>query len=289
MEVLLYGCRKSGTTLFQRLLDGTDELFVHPSETKIKNYIKLNKGKEFPDGFSSMEFNDVYPFYFRAAKKKWADVNSDKYRNLIKSNFKSVKNLEDFIQLDIRASMSAMNLKNENIINWAIKEISGNTKEVIHSFLSSFPNGKIIAIYRDPRHIASAVYREKKRTKTKLKFRRVISVAKEPYRILKDLRTLEKLPQIYRVNYEELVKSPVEVMKGVADFLNIKYSDILTKPTLNGKICTVPSSSKTTTKVFTNKNPLSNNINWLEFCVIQFYSKIYSKTVVKYEQLSGEK
>lgn len=284
MEVLLYGCRKSGTTLFQRLLDGTHELFVLPSETKIKNYINLNDKSERSSGFSSLNMEDIYPFCFRAAKKNWDEVNDEVYRNWIENHFKKVASLKDFIHLDIEASMRSMGKNPEEHPNWAIKETSGDTKQIISSFLDAFPNGKVIVIYRDPRHITSAIYREKKRTGTKMGFLRRMSIARHPYGIINKMEAYKNSPRIYRVNYENLVKSTPDVMKGVANFLKISYSDVLNMPTINGKICKVPSSTENKKKVFRNKSPLTNNINLIEYLIIKYYSIVNRRVISKYNK-----
>lgn len=271
MEVLIYGCRKSGTTLFQRLLDGTQEIFVHPSETKIKNYIKLKEKANGLVDFSSLKIDDVYPFLFKAANKNWAEVNEEVYLDWIKNHYKDVQSLKDFINLDIEASRQSMGKISGKNLNWAIKEVSGNTSEIFQSFLTAFPKGRIITIYRDPRHIASAIYREKKRSGTKMSLRLKSKISIHPYKITGEMNDFN-YSQIYRIDYEHLVTSTAEVMGRVANFLDTTYSDVLTEPTINGNICKVPSSSKDQENVFNRKRTLTDNINIIEFLLIHYNS-----------------
>ena len=41
--ILVYGPRKAGTTLFQNLLDGGDQVFAYPAELKLKSFVRKPK------------------------------------------------------------------------------------------------------------------------------------------------------------------------------------------------------------------------------------------------------
>jgi hypothetical protein len=48
---LIYGPRKAGTTLFQMLLDGAEDLFVYPQELKLKFLAREPSGAMKPSAF----------------------------------------------------------------------------------------------------------------------------------------------------------------------------------------------------------------------------------------------
>jgi hypothetical protein len=71
--VLIYGPRKAGTTLFQNLLDGTDDLAVYPVELKLK-YFVMNR----PEG----RLVDAYRARSRMAEIKSPHFPVKKYEAL---------------------------------------------------------------------------------------------------------------------------------------------------------------------------------------------------------------
>lgn len=270
MPVLIYGCRKAGTTLFQRLVDGAEGVFVHPSETKIKYFLNIQKKEENDKlPFSSKEFESVFPKIFRSAKKGWQQVDSQVYRDVIKEDYKSIQNLKDFIDLDIAASIQSMGFKESDFSDWAIKEISGNTKSIFSSFLKAYPDGKIIVIVRDPRQNSNSIYREKIKTNSSFSYNKNRFIASEPYRIFSNVHCFFGHKQVYPVFYEDVVSSTEMVMRGVSNFLNVPYSKTLTKPTIKGDLCKVPSSSVKTQKVFKKEKKLSYGIQWNQYLHIR--------------------
>ena len=280
-QVLIYGPRKAGTTLFQRLLDGDENFFVHPDETKIKLFLKDVKkpGRDF----ASLNENKVRGRYFRSANKKWAEVDEKVYKNHILKDFKSIVSLQDYIELDIEASMNAMGIAPSEMNGWAIKEISGQTRQIINAFLNAFPDGKVLAIHRDPRDISNAVLREKKKLNSKMTVKRAFNIASQPYGELRELNTFKENPRLLHVYYEKLVADTEAVMKDVCGFLEVSYSDIFSKPTIKGVDCMVPTSSKETKKVFNSKRSLRKGISLSQYLFILFFA------ILNFGQLSNYK
>lgn len=281
MKVLIYGPRKSGTTLFQRLLDGGNELFVHPSETKIKYFISLQK--KYPEPFSAINKKSV-EMYFRVRKKRWKIVENDTYIKYIRDHYKSVKSLADYINLDVKAAKVA--LGKEEILpgDWAIKEISGNTSEILNSFSETFKDGKILIIFRDPRRVASAVYREKKRSGTNISLKRGWSIAKESYSTISELSKFVNNERVMFVYFEELIQNTEIQMRRVADFLNISFTDIFLKPTINGIDCIVPTSSRPIKQVFKETRPLYKNIKLWQYLFILMQSFLNADFIRNYRK-----
>jgi hypothetical protein len=287
MQVLIYGPRKSGTTLFQRLLDGTKEIFVHPDETKIKYFIALEKKKDLSLSDDS-DYYKRHSYYFRAWKKDWPQVDSKIYKDFTEKEFANVKYLDDYIELDIEASKEAMETNYLKSDSWAIKEVSGNTTEIIDSFLNKYPEGKVINVFRDPRRITSAVYRAKMKSDSKVPFKRALKIAQQPYNELKNLYSYIDDPRVLSVFYENIVEHTEDTMKEVADFLGISYSEKLTIPTINGENCIVPTSSQETNKVFKREKPLYADITYWKYALILFHALINYRSLHKYKKLLEE-
>ncbi|MDC0269655.1 hypothetical protein OAK57_03200 [Synechococcus sp. AH-551-N23] len=75
LRVLVYGARKSGTTLTQRLLD-SELIFCHPSETKIKSW----------SPHINMDSQVQYNFYFQADTFDAYGVNPESYWQEVAEN-----------------------------------------------------------------------------------------------------------------------------------------------------------------------------------------------------------
>jgi Sulfotransferase family len=98
--------------------------------------------------------------------------------------------------------------------------------------LDVYPQAKFLHIVRDPRATVAALRRLEMagdaRTSA-LEIRRTLEAAR---------RTIERIgPDCYSiVSYEELVRDPERVMRGVAAFLDIEFTDILLTPTTAGRL-----------------------------------------------------
>ena len=227
--ILLYGIKKSGTTFLQRLLD-SDEIFSPPTETKIKFFDEflLNKNK------------DELSKYFPISNEEFFDKKV--FIENIETNFNKVKKLKDFIDLHLSSlKLSSKKKITQNID--LIKEVSGNPREIISSFLDISNNNKVILIRRSSIFILKAIFNNRKHTLLN-KFVRCYTIIKLNF-ILDHLIKEYEPKRLYIVHYKDLLgKNKKTVIDKVLNFLELDVKNINYFPTLQGKETLVKTASK---------------------------------------------
>lgn len=265
-NVLIYGPRKSGSTLLQRMLDGGN-LFVLPSETKIKKYPKFIKNIDITNE-KHISTNQFYKAYFNASQGTFENFNNNNYDKTIIEGINEVKNLKKFISLDIKATLAGFNQHVSDFSGWIIKEVGGDPDYIISQFLKSYPNGKVILNFRNPAYITRSVYRDRRRKGIKLNILKMYIEAKKPWKVIIKQSKYINDPRIFRVDYENLINNPQKSMEAIATFLNIPFNDIFLYPTLNSKKVVVLTASKKTKKIFISKDKVYTDLNFLEYLMI---------------------
>ncbi len=198
--VLIYGARKSGTTLLQNLLDGGEEILVFPNEIKLKQFLKRvwkNSRNMVSDYiFNNQEITklnfkikqskcnqkavDVDDKSFNLLFAKISDcVNYDlldsrildslDYKNYL-SNLKEFNEhrfngFADVLRKDITIFYNNLYKKPDKIKMWAMKEVGGDPETIFGFFKTMFPNGKIVAITRNPYYVIRSIIRDRRRRK----------------------------------------------------------------------------------------------------------------------------
>ncbi len=266
LKVLIYGPRKSGSTLLQRMIDGSD-LFVLPGETKIKSYPKFPSGDLLDEAMTDD--------FFRASKRNLKDFKLDTYDRIVRQKSGLIKNIRGYIDLDIEASLGGFGYHIADCKGWCIKEVGGDPDYIISKFLEAYPEGKVIMIFRNPRYVARSVYMKKKSNNKIIDIPKIIREAKAPWQVMARQKKYLEMPNVYRVDYEKLVGDPASTMRSVAGFLEIPFNDVLTHPTMNGQNSIVRSSSRKTDRVFISQTGLREGITLSEFLVIKVIALLY--------------
>lgn len=278
-KILLYGPRKGGTTLLQRLLDGGQEIFVHPRETKIKFFSEINNLSS--ETVSDIDHSRNFPAFRGDFDIDKVGFNLQAYQKYILNNISEL-NLSKFVLSDVNAAAQAYGYDLDLFSGWAIKDVGGDPKEIIESFLTHFPEGKVISLLRDPRYTARAVYTDRKRRGIKISLKKTLIEALMPYRITTyQLRSLQKY-NVLPIYYENLAKNTEYEMRKVSDFLKISFNPIFLFPTMNGHQTIVKTSSKKTSKVFYCQPSLYSDVKYYEYLCIKFASIVNRKTILQY-------
>lgn len=262
-NVLIYGCRKTGSTLAQRLLE-LDGYTFFPVETKLKSFKKFLSNKS---NINIDQLKKYFPIKY-ISEFKLNEIVYDKY---LVDNYKNVHDIKDFIELHVSALEKAQNKFNKNFI---IKEISGDTKLLLDEFLEKVSSPKVIFINRNPKFITKAVFTDRKRRKIKISLKKKILETIEPQVILSQIRNYKDNKNVYILNYEDLVSNVEFEIKKVCDFLNLDYLKKYSIPTLNGTNTIVDTSSKKDFKVFKSGESLKKGISLTEYVLIKS-SKIF--------------
>lgn len=281
--VLVYGARKSGTTLTQRLLDGS-ELFTHPSETKIKGWGALKKkidaGIEIP--------NDTLRWYFqRGSNNKQNPAELQELRD----SFGGLKTLRDYIVLDLDLCLKY----NKHEAGWRnsgaiIKEVGGQPGKVIQAFLDSFDNGLVVLVLRDPRYTSSAVFRQRRSVGRKLSVRETLKEAKEPFVITRALCQMRNKERTMISFYEKTVEDPAGLSAAFKEFacLDRRPEPV---PTLNGTNVAVRTASikGDAHRVIARKGPWYSGLGFLEIALILWHSVLNVDLLIKLRRYCREK
>jgi hypothetical protein len=232
--VFIGGYPKSGTTLLCSLLDGHEELVVIPEETKFFNrrssqisnsdYISRFLD-EFSAGFGKIiaassglrDYRDIKPqIILEAAERYW------------KTSDRSEKRVLEGIACGIYAALGYSGRKRY----WVEK----TPRNEAHFQLIStwWPDAKLIVMVRDPRQALTSHrrYQVKRNVNRPKSLGNFISEWNASNQYFKDTKNSGLDSCLLR--YEDLVTGKEQMMKNVADFLGIKVTPDLIKPTKAG-------------------------------------------------------
>jgi hypothetical protein len=244
--LLIYGPRKSGTTLLQNLLDGGEQLLIYPSELKLK-YLK----------------DITWPSDINAALKMFSEISTvEKVSGLNLNNYKNailtpqvptITGLRELIYNSIISIYNNIERRPKEIEFWAVKEVGGDTDEIIKLWRQMFLNGKILMIIRNPLMVTRSVLRNRRNKGIILSFMDIYKQVKDPFRVLSVQSKLFGDPTFCCISYEELTAQPKRVMSYICRHLNIQFADNFTTPTIFAEPVVVKTSSRIVKHVF-NEN-----------------------------------
>lgn len=261
-NILVYGARKSGTTLTQRLIDN-ENMLCHPGETKIKQFFKKDKiklnFKEHDKNWYFQALNKIkIPKIVSLAKKL---INKNKYLSLC-----------EYIDLDLEIcrlfykSIGA----NKDLKNYIIKEVGGAKPDfIINKFLSCSNNNYVLIVIRDPRYTASAIFRNRRKRQIPLGLLRTLLEALEPFIFTRRVLKLSS-KKIFKVFYEKIIEMPNIFVSEIKSAYSMQTKPIA-KPTLNGDSIYVHTASNEdkANKVFKRNTDWKIGLTTFEiFCIL---------------------
>lgn len=290
--VLIYAQRKSGSTLLQNLLDGTNEIIPFPGEFKFKFLLKVRfvgkiKFYEFlRKGTSLLKELDgqvtpqlVYEGLSQLQREQIDEVlDVDEFVEALKDKINERLTLKEAIDYLIAVYLNAY--KSKAKAKYIIfKEVGGNPNHVIALFRSLFPNGLIIFNQRDAIAIANSIVRDRLKKRRYFNFRQTLKLCIESKRIESwvQKRTNTSIPNQLTVHYNDFVADTESTIRNLCTFLNIPYHENLTQPTLFGFNVRVRTASKNEKKVF--RDALSRSpywgLKWNQKTAIWFFIQLH--------------
>lgn len=241
--VLVYGARKSGTTLFQNLLDGGDEIFVYPAELKLKYFARGNgRSADIEDYYSASRIGTVDSPHFSLPQYRelWRKAHAEN----------TLEGLPELIRFDAGAVYQSADGVPAKPATWCAKEVGGPTESILELWRAMFPAGRALFIVRDPRMITRAVLNDRRRKMRRLSFLAIVRETLDPLRIVAEQSKWLGYHYVLMIAYEDLVESTSTVMARVAQFLGVSDSPRFSSPTMFGEPVVVRTSSRDTTEVF---------------------------------------
>lgn len=245
--VFIVGHPKSGTSLLVSLLDGHPELVVIPEETDfypvIYQYLRWVdfKNMSVEDAVSIIE-KIVYErthlrYLLSRSKGEYIGGNYDyhefqtevfieNFRNYMLSHPVEYSTILRGIAIAFKEA-SPLDKVKSNIVAWVEK--TPRHEFFAETFSNWFARAKFIHIVRDPRDNWTS-YKRKHPNLRMLQF--VISYNASLKAGLNNKKLFYKNYMILK--YESLLSDPLYVMREVADFIGIKFLDILLKPSKLG-------------------------------------------------------
>jgi hypothetical protein len=237
------GCQKSGTTLLMSLLDGHPQLVVLPEETHyLEERAKYLKRKSYQARLeilleslgvmgSRTAFYDTSPACAPDVRH-YGQFDFERFAGLA-SGFVSQPWMNDSLLLSetIRAYGIVLGANWRNCAHWVEK--TTKTETYAHLFDRLFPDAQLIQVVRDPRAVfASLKNRIVKRYGSHSKAHRLLRSWNSSARQIPRLR---KEPSRFLViRYEDLVKSPREILETICRFGGFEFNERLLKPTRAG-------------------------------------------------------
>jgi hypothetical protein len=312
--VLVYGPRKSGTTLLHNLLDGGRDILVIPDELKLKFILEkilkspfekkrffFSKGRSLFRNLEVAESSGQWRIDmkgpFRIGNISSQDLSrkfdAKKYVESLNTtaNDPNIEDLRGFYIGDLLAFENAVK-EDGNYRYWASKEVGGDPESITIHLKSVFPHAKFIYIARDPNLIVRSILLKEKRKGNTLTVMRILKECLQAQSVMGYYEKLGKSPDQVLVFYEDLVRDTPREMHRIADFLQIPYDEIFERPSLFGVGVKVGTSSKNTKAVFLEKKDWKEGLSLREKMAVmlfhfsyRFYKKVVGGNTGDYQTL----
>jgi hypothetical protein len=248
--ILIYGPRKSGTTLLYNLLDGHPNLVVYPAEAGLSALLST---AQFPAGEAAIDF-----FYTRSkvlrkvAQRGYSGFNLETYRaHITGAQTAGITNLRDLLRYDAYGMFKAIaGPADRDLSGWAVKSVGQRPRPVLRSFRALFFEGKVILLVRDPLLVTRSILTDRRRRKIRMPFKEKLKHVFDPVLILHEQRAMLGTPGAHLLAYEHLVADVRAEMQAVCSFLGIPYANSCERPSVCGVPVIVSTASQQTPEVF---------------------------------------
>jgi hypothetical protein len=265
--VLIYGPRKGGTTLLQNLHDGSNELFVYPTEMKLKFFLNTvwQNQPAAADLYSGLSIisDKQFPNFDHVLYRMYAEELQDP----------EIPSLRELIMRDIYCVYRSTHKKPSDPVWWCVKDVGGPTKNVISFWRQLFLKSKVVTIVRDPLMVTRSVIMDRRRKRIRLGIKALFREVIDPIKVLYHQAQLTDDKSIHFVVYEKLVKNPSTTMQGICDYLGIHYNPIFEYPTVFGEKVVTATSSVNTTEVFRNEKKWHQDLTLREKTIVWSLAK----------------
>ncbi|MCB9283033.1 MAG: sulfotransferase [Lewinellaceae bacterium] len=238
--IIITGHRKSGTSVFQRLFDSHPGIFLYPVDISILYAYFPFFSKELKDNEDSLRdrLELVICRSLQLCEKELAknaiDINSFAKKVSTQLSHDDLLKKNKVIKTMAQTWVEMFYKSNENR-PFIFKE----TSQVIHfnAFKSELPGFKMVNLIRDPRDNYAALKSGVKNYYSKMDENEMETLASLINRGRMDLKAAFINESLYPDNFralkfEELASNTEEEMQKIANFIEIRYDPILSKPTL---------------------------------------------------------
>ncbi len=250
----LWGIQKSGSTLLRGLFDGHPSLVVYATELHIKYFLgrKSREGEaELRGRYLREEWRGEAQGKLKVLSEaggrgseplleKWGPDVFDAAgyaRDLAAALRAPIGHPKELLTRDIVAFYRNMRRPPADPVGWVFKMVGGSPA-VVEAFLSSFPEGRLIYIARDPRAVANSRLKDWARKGRQWEEAALLAFL-VGYRHQEDfvagLRRRTPADRLMVVRYEDLVRDTETVMRRACDFVGVPFDPIVLEPTALGR------------------------------------------------------
>ena len=265
--VLVYGPRKSGTTLFLNLLDGSDEMVAYPGELKVKYLRRMSWGDDAKETYCRASHVPRMPsgcLDLEMYSRLWAAIPA-----------RSVSgNLSKLMRLDIWNVFQAAPVKARAPRMWCAKDVGGHTDAIIELWRRCFDEHRILFIVRSPLIVTRAVLQDRRRKGIRLAWTQIVSEAAKPLRVMAAQHRHIDDEDVFTICYEDLVARTTSTMRAVAWFLGIPYTTTFEFPSSFGRPVVVTTASKQVEEVFRDNHHWSEGLTLREKVLVGLTSLV---------------
>jgi len=264
---LVYGARKSGTTLVQSMLDGGASLPMVPGELKLKYIVKKrwikSRSRTLAHWYaeSGRSFFPVIPKPNGEEPARIAGLSREQVGQAIDlekyaEGLDAIARLGDpplaeILREDARAFLGAMKADWREARFWGSKEVGGETAEILALFRECFPEGMLVLVLREPVFTVRSILMKRRRWGIRLGgIRSIMHEYGDAQRVINEGYREALGGNAVIVTYERLTADPEGESKLLCERLGIPFDEIFARPTTLGQEVVVDTSSRQTTEVF---------------------------------------
>lgn len=299
--ILVFGPRKSGTSLLHNLLDGGSELVMIPGELKLHPLRILQEMNASPREkarhylhYGRLDFerliewhnekpqaNPEYAFDGLSVEQTREAFDVERYVAQLGEMLTAppceesdVALARDLVERDVAAFLSSVKQPPANLKFWASKEVSKKPEITIPFWRQLYPKSRIVYLVRQPEFIVRSILNNRRRKGIRVSRRMIWSHCVEAQHFVNFAYEASHWPRDERpifLSYEEMTTSPKTVMQRVAQDLGLTFEPILAKPTTLGIPMVVRTSSRATTEVFRQESSWRKGLTRREILIIQTY------------------
>ena len=223
--IFVVGHRKTGTTLVQELLDGHPQLAVLPGESNHFNtFLPRDPARIAVDAqrwwlLRLITPSGIPPFWALGEDRGAYAAFTARLLGLVEAN----------PGRDV-LGMGAVALAPGDRAAW-VEKTPGHEHRLA-AILEAYPQARFVHVVRDPRSVAAAIVRLDRATE------QPTDLVDVGLTIRRSFEAADPGDRYLVVRYEDLVGDPEPVMRRVAGFAEIEWSDSLLTPTVGGMAAT---------------------------------------------------
>lgn len=300
--ILVFGPRKSGTSLLHNLLDGGSELVMIPGELKlhplriIKEEASCDPARHYLH-YGRLDFerliewhnekpqaNPEYAFDGLSVEQTRETFDVERYVAQLSEMLDAPPNQEsdealarDLVDRDVAAFLSSVKQPPANLKFWASKEVSKKPEITIPFWRRLYLKSRIVYLVRQPEFIVRSILNNRRRKGIRVSRRMIWSHCIEAQHFINFAYEASHWPRDERpifLSYEEMTAAPEKTMQRVAQNLGLTFEPILARPTTLGVPMIVRTSSRATTEVFRQEASWQKGLTRREILIIQTFRSL---------------